>query len=201
MPVNMPDGPPESRQALNEGLDRMPARRRNVFATMAAGGAAPSITHPHQVFVLTPDLLLSGRGLEAARPTGWRYLLNQPTLALAAGTATASAEVAEREGRHEFQQLQYGWLGNATLQTIDAVQNDAAVNAGSYDLRMLRVPALRLDAIWLKNNNPGLDLVVPIASQDPRLRPQQVYQAADFINVAHDIARDMPTTSNAPRPQ
>lgn len=202
MPLETPQPPVEVNQSLREGLQRLPARNKHAFATAMGGGAVPTISNPHHVFTMTPQQIASGVSLDAAKPTAWRYLLSQPTQDLAGGSAggsaVATAEVADQEGGPRFSNMQHGWIANATQRAIAVAQKLPEVTTGSFELRMLRLPPLYLDAIWLKNNAAGNDLVIPIASLSKQLVPYQPYSADDFLARIRDLAAQKLGFDNAP---
>lgn len=97
-------------------------------------------------------------------------------------SATATAEVVYRDGAHIFSNLQHGWLANATRRAIDVAAKLPAVQAGSFDLRVLRIPAERVDSLWLKNNTTNADIVVPIRSAIDVVTAFQPYSADEFLS-------------------
>jgi hypothetical protein len=200
MPLNIPVPPAPSQEALRRGLQSLPARNKQRFITESMGGAAPSVSLPHQVFVLRPDDVLRGSSLDASQPTGWRYLLDQPVIGAAggAGTSRATAEVSERGGQHQFVNLQHGWMAAATKQAFDKVSALPSIASGSYSLRFLRIPALYLDALWLKDTAQNRDLVVPIASRGS-LVAAQVYEATNFLTQVRSLATAKSGFDNRPK--
>ena len=201
MALTAPTPPAASRQSLEEGLDRLPGRTKHAFITMAAGGESPAVSEGHQIFTLNPQEIAGGAGLDAAQAVGWRYTVNQPSAGLLGGSAPATAEVAETDGVHRFSHLQQGWLADATRRAIAAAQSLPQVAGQPFELRLLRLPALLVDALWLKNTGGGEDLVVPIASLSKKLVAGQAYAPAQFLAITKDISADKkPDFNNAPTP-
>src|SRR5580704_8997991 len=151
MPFEFPEPPKESLASLSEGLKRLPTSSKNAFTAEVAGGGRPTISLPHQVFVLNPDEIMAGAGLDAARPTSWRYVLNQESSGFLKDSSIATAEVIQQKGAHVFSNLQHGWMANALRRAVDVALEIAPVQKGTYELRMLRIPAVRIDSVWLKN--------------------------------------------------
>jgi hypothetical protein len=82
---------------------------------------------------------------------------------------------------------------------MDSLANLAQVQSGNFEVRMLRVPSVdHIDALWLKNNGSGDDLVVPIASTSQELPTGRPLTAATFLDVLHRLAAK-PTFDNSPR--
>src|SRR5919202_380079 len=96
MALRVSDPPNESVTALRESLDALATR--GSFSDRGLRTARPdqlSATVPHAVFNLTLDDAMKGR-TEAARQTGWRYLLAVDEQVL------ASAETRTEGGRQVF---------------------------------------------------------------------------------------------------
>jgi hypothetical protein len=199
MPLDFPEPPEESLLSLREGLRRIPARNKSAFETEAAGGSSPVIAFAHQVFVLNPQEIRAGKGLNAARPSSWRYVLNQGTTGPLADSPIATAEVSSQEGGHVFSNLQHGWMANATRQAVDVGLKQQAVQSGSFELRMLRIPAMRVDSVWLKNKVAASDIIVPIRSAIETLSAFQPYDGEDFLSKVRDYLEKHEPFDNSPR--
>jgi hypothetical protein len=199
MPLRFPEPPKESLVSLSEGLSRLPAFSRHAFTTEAAGGARPNISLPHQVFVLNPEDIRRGAGLDAAKPTSWRYILNQEASGLLETSSTATAEVLDRGGAHVFSNLQHGWLANSLRRAVAVVRNISTVQKGTFDLRMLRIPAVRVDSLWLKGNTASDDILVPIRSAIAALIAFQTYGRDEFLSRVRDYLEKQEPFDNTPR--
>jgi hypothetical protein len=199
MSLDFPEPPKESLSSLTEGLGRLPAYSKYAFTTEAAGGKPPTISLPHQVFVLNPEQIRTGAGLEAATPTSWRYVLNQDVSGLLEGSAVATAEVMDQDGAHTFSNVQYGWMANAVRRAVGIAQGLAAVQKGAFELRMLRIPAIRIDSIWLKNKVAVGDILVPIRSAIPTLPAFQSYSGDEFMAKLRDFLDKQELFDNSPR--
>jgi hypothetical protein len=199
MPLDFPVPPKESLTALSEGLGRLPATGKSSFTIKAAGGQLPRISFPHQVFVLNPEQIRTGAGLEDATPTSWRYILNQDAIGLPGDSATATAEVMDQGGRHVFSNVQHGWMANAVRQAVAIAQNAATVQNGAFELRMLRIPAARIDSIWLKDKAAAGDILVPIRSAIETLKAFQEYSGDEFLSRLREFLDKQEPFDNSPR--
>ena len=199
MPLDIPDPPKESLASLNEGLRRLPARNKSAFSTEAAGGETPNISLAHQVFVLNPQEVMAGKGLDAAKLTSWRYVLNQGGSGPLENSSAATAEVAYQGGAHVFSNLQHGWMANATRQAVDVGLKVQAVRNGVFELRVLRMPAVRVDSVWLKNKSGAGDIVVPIRSAIEGLSAFQPYGGDDFLFKVREYLEKEEPFDNSPR--
>lgn len=161
---------------------RLPVPRR-----LAALTAAPpvSLTAPQQVYTAGLDALAEGQGLEAgARMTGWRMLVEHRGDVVAAAEVPIHAAAAPRAPRG---QMNRGPFVRATVEAITSAEQEDRVRASDFTLRLLRVPALNLTALWLRGA-AGNDMVVPIAPAPPPLEANTAYDAADFAARVAELA-------------
>jgi hypothetical protein len=185
MALDIPVPPVTSRQKLVEGLQRMPGRPADAKVYGLVGGAAPDVSHSHQVFSLGLRDLVDGGGLGAAHGVGWRYLL---VPSAPGGSALSAAEVKQVGDQHSFSQVQGGWLPEETRKVLETAETLPQVAQGDYELRTLRIPAIPLDAVWLKDKAGNNDLLLPIRSNVKDLVSGQVYAAPDFLAKVRDAS-------------
>jgi hypothetical protein len=160
MALRVPAPPVEATDAVHNtlrtfadnGAFRLPALRN------ATGPL--ELTHPHQVFTLGLADLAAGKGLEAARPTGWRYLVQE------GGNVLASAETVTTGpgGGQIFAAFNEGPFVASTAEAIQAAQATQQVSQSAYELRLLSVPGLHVMALWLHDTKgtADTDLLVPL---------------------------------------
>jgi hypothetical protein len=207
MALDSPKPPAAVTASLTAGLRRLPARNRNSYATEMGGGSPPAVSTPYQVFTLSPEDLTGGSSLEDAKPTAWRYLLSQGSQGLAGGSAleefkeapeVATAEVLIKDPAPQFSQLQFGWISNATQRAIAVAQALPEMSSGKYELRMFRLPAVYVDAIWLKNKEVGSDLYIPILGVHKALTPFRAYRSDEFLSTVRDLVAKKARFDNSP---
>ncbi len=159
MPLRVPAPPAEAADAVHttfqafadSGTFRLPALRN------ATGPL--QLTQPHQVFTLGLADLVAGRGLDAAKPSGWRYLVQEGDDALAAADTVATGS---GDG-YVFSAFNEGRFVTSTAEAIQAAQAIPEVSRGDFELRLLHVPGLHVMALWLHDiaGDAG-DLLVPL---------------------------------------
>lgn len=185
------------RKLAPASLGRMPRA-----ASLEVEPLESRISHPHRVYLLRLDDLASGKGLASARPVSWRYLIME------GGQAVASAEVNhdEQGGRHQFAHLNQGVFNAGTLEAIQAAEADPGLAAGSYELRMLRIPALYVVALWLKDTHARKssiahenDVLIPIAPTSPLLTAGKPYSPAEMLDTLRESARQKREFDSSPR--
>jgi len=189
MAIKFPEPPKASVAALNRTLRILalaPEAARVMpekFGIAFEGGAPPSL--PHQVYSLGLTDLLEGGGLKDAQLVSWRYFVPSSS------PDVASAEVnVDASGGHSFAQLNTGPFNESTLTAIASLTSDSRVAAKTYDMCLLRIPALYVTAIWLKSGQPKEDILVPVAPVIPGLVAGELYQAAEFEDRVRGAARD-----------
>lgn len=142
------------------------ALARNALARLWARGArGPLVVRahaleqlhlaaPHPVFDLTLDDVVAGRGLESAHRCGLRLLV------LAGDRAVAAVELVPGPGPLPVVHLQLGDLPEANAVALRSAESLAPVLARDHELRLLRISALHLLAVWAHGES---DILVPLA--------------------------------------
>ncbi len=181
MPLHLPDPP--------AGVpDKVKAKLRAFadgghFSTKALRGAHKDrldLSTPHQVFTIGLDDITSGGGLDKAQPVGWRYLVED------GGQLIASAETTQApDGTHEVSQFTEGPFVAETDKAVKAVRKLPQLAAAGFELRLLRIPALYVMALWL--HSPVTDLFVQLAPS-PTHKEGKPVQAAEFLADLTELA-------------
>ena len=113
---------------------------------------------------------------------GWRFLIQHN------GHAIASAETAPGpDGTHEVSHFNEGPYVAATDKALTSVRNLPHLKAAGFDLRLLRIPALYMMALWL--HSPTTDLLVPLAPS-PIGKEGEPLPAAEFFADMAALARE-----------
>lgn len=168
MTLYVPEPSTESIAAVQERLSELAGRTE--FRGRALTQANPldvGLAAPHDVYSLGLDQLAAGASLDEARPVGRRFLVMEGE------RPVASAEVADPEDGSGFQANEGPFVA-ATADAIARAEEDPRLADGRYELRLLRVPALYLMALWLKDEDGGGDLLIPL---DPAPPPFEAGQA------------------------
>ena len=144
-------------------------------------------SEPHPVYVATLDDLAAGKLLAAAKQTGWRYLLahNDEVVAeaeLAAGRRAAKGAKRAKGAKHEdlaFAGLTHGPFTGATVDGLHAAERLPQVEKADYELRLLKVPAVYLVALWLHGADE--DILIPLGQPPAGLKKNKAYSEAAVI--------------------
>lgn len=160
--------------------------KNRAFRSPALRGATGplQLTEPHQVFTLGLTDLAAGTGLDAARPTGWRYLVQEDDKVL------ASAEtVAGPGGEQVFSAFNEGRFVASSASAIRAVREIPEVEQGGFELRLLNVPGLYVLALWLHDAQGNGDLLVPLAPSPVETPAGRPVAAAVLLKELADKAK------------
>jgi hypothetical protein len=134
--------------------------KNRAFRTPALRNATGplQLTEPHQVFTLGLSDLAVGKGLDAAKPSGWRYLVQEGDNVL------ASAEtVAGPRGEQIFSAFNESRFVDSSAKAMRAVREFPEVAQGGFELRLLNVPGLYVQALWFHETQGQGDFLVPLA--------------------------------------
>ncbi|MEO8306020.1 MAG: hypothetical protein ABI724_18065 [Betaproteobacteria bacterium] len=151
-----------------------------------------SHSEPHPVYVVTLDDLVAGKLLDAAKQTGWRYLLVQNDVAV--GEAEVGARRAAARGtkggaktaKLEFLGLTHGPFTDATIDALNAAERMPKVAKADYEMRLLKVPAVYLAALWLHGEDT--DIVIPMGDPPGGLKKNRAYTEAGVIRALRGVA-------------
>jgi hypothetical protein len=146
---------------------------------------ALQLTDPHQVFTLGLADLVAGRGLEAAKPSAWRYLVREGDTV----RASAEAVLTGRSDEYSFSAFNEGGFVPATAHAIQAARALPAVSQGSFELRLLNVPGLYLMALWLHEADGTGDLLIPLAPSPVEIPKGRPVPAARLLEELASKAR------------
>ncbi len=176
MTLHFATGPENGIALVQQGLSKLHLRA-DFLTTRVIDFRTLQVSQPHAVYDLRADAIAGGGGLTSASLTGFRYLVQ------GGGANIAAAEVlANATGTAPIlANINYGPYVEATAQALVQIQKLAAVNAGSYEVRLLRFSAIALMALWLKPDTGGADMIDPLAPAPAGLRAGQMYSAEDFM--------------------
>jgi hypothetical protein len=198
VPIEYAKPPPGAEKAAAAGVldvhrSEAPGRAR-VRSLREVGAGGRRLSAPHAVHNLRlTDLTKHGR-LADAPMTAWRYLVEED------GAAVASAEVGvDRTGNvRGFDHLNEGPFVQATAAAERAAAKLPQVRDGRVEARIVRIPALYVMALWLKDLDGDDDVVIPMAPAPQFLEANRPYTEREFLNALAGPARARAKFSNAP---
>ncbi|WP_436788116.1 hypothetical protein [Yinghuangia sp. YIM S10712] len=187
----MPETPDDVRNAVRAVLDA--PRRRPAHDAEPDAATSPSTpedtvrgltaVRPHRMFEIDLSDLAAGRGVDAARPVGWRWLVHD-------GLHTVGAvEVADRGTGQHVARFTEGPFTTCTDAAIAALRSLPRVERGYYELRLLHIPGLYTVALWLADLIGWHDLLVPLAPAPPGVQALRPYPADELAGTLADRGR------------
>lgn len=194
MPLNMPDPPVRARDKTRSTLGVVARGRGAGLQKLGAARVEDlELSTPHQVFVMGPDAAEAGGSLDRARPMGWRFLVESGGEVIASAESPEGPEQPEGAGEPSFSE------GQIVASTAGAVKAARALpqlaNAG-FDLRLLRIPAMYQNALWL--HSPHADLLIPL-EPSPIGDAGKVVPPPVFFRKLAEYARDWNPLGAQPR--
>jgi Papain-like cysteine protease AvrRpt2 len=145
-----------------------------------------SLAIPHYVYTMGLDALAQERGLPEF-PTALRVLEVQGEKSLAffdVNIPGQPPQIRQMAGASPYLDL--------LNQGLTEVFKWTAQSEVEAELRLLQVPALHIDALWLHYDDPTKDVFLPIRAQEA-LTAFRVYSANDFLAELTKIAKAQPT--------
>lgn len=188
MPVTRSAPPSDADDAVQAALRHFATvPDANLHALRGTRPAELAPTVPHPVFHLGLDALMAGApALSSTRSTGWRYLLSQDD------EVVASAEtVADAAGGARFSHFNSGPFVASTSAALAAAEGLSEVEDGSFDLRLLHVPALHAMALWLHGDGDN-DLLIPLAPSPAGVEANRAYPASELLGILAGQAGEIP---------
>jgi hypothetical protein len=164
--------------ALHAAVRRLrpPAPPKGLAA--AVGAPALELALPHPVYDLRLADILAGRGLEAAEETGARHLV------MAGQGVVAAAEVASTPpAGSDPVTVNTGPFAEATAAAVRMLERLDSVQKGSFEVRLLRVTALHLVALWLHADDDAEDMLLALPPAPADVRVDAPYAPAGLLAV------------------
>ena len=135
-----------------------------------------SLRHISRTLLSSEDVA-SKKGLDAARPTGWRFLVRVGSGFVGIG------ESAEADGgsSSRLAKLDSASRAQSLARLLESVEHivEAEDPSEDFELRYLRIPALVATSFWL--HGPQSDLVVPIEIDGQDSDLPQLMNASEYF--------------------
>jgi hypothetical protein len=188
MPIDIAQPPPASISSLSAVLPKIAGNRgiaskapllaqganRMLQEQGASNAPTPMLSAP--VYVLGLDAIVAGRDLSAAKLAMWTHFFPS---ARDGDDQLMAADVNADTSR--FASLKEGPQVRAFYRQVQALQQAPDIGLRSFELAQLRIPALHVKAVWLKDKGGTSDVVIPIAPTDPALTPGRRYSVQELL--------------------
>ena len=182
MTLRVPEPTEESVEAVRSHLSELAGRR--AFPDRALSRANPmelALAAPHDVYFLGLRDLAEGASLDAATVVGRRFIV------MDGDEPIASAELSGQDKGAGFQASEGRYVAS-TAAAIEDAENDPDL-ADDYEVRVLRIPALYLMALWLKNEQGGADVLIPLEPTPAPLEAGRKYAPLEISSPLAEAAR------------
>lgn len=136
------------------------------------------------VSVLALQDVLDGFRLDKAQPVGWGFLAGGPDSTAVAAQITRS----EDDGSLVLTSLAHGPEIALLIKAIQDVALLPQVQADNYSVGIIRVPAILVEALWLKSASTAPDLVVTFHTLSANLIANHPYTADEFMDAILPLA-------------
>ena len=177
MPLTLATPPNDAWATLQSGLQMIDEAQRNGLR----GGAylpmdpEPTVMKPLPVYILGLNNLAEGKGLETAQRKAWIYLL------ITNDQVTHSADVYPNDrGENLFGGITTGFA-SAMERGLELAERLPEIVHGTYEIRELRVLALGVIALWLKNLDGEEDRFIILPRVFPPFQALTPYTASELL--------------------
>jgi len=180
--TELPSGALDAVRDTLTSTQRFPRRR----------GGSLSLSSPHPIFDIPLDRLAKEeRPLEAAEPVGWRALLEEDRRVVAA------VELPGAEAGRAGALVNRGPFVDSTVNALTTAEGHERVASEKFELRLLRLNALYLLALWLHAAESGTDLFIPLEPAPAPLEAGRVYESSGFEAELSELARAVASSYGA----
>lgn len=174
--------PLESVQAFAKGLSILPGSGKMV-ENLSRDASSINEHHPHEMFFSGLTDISAGKVIESCSSTGWRYIVQLDD------ETYHSVEVNSLDGdNHEFAEINMGPFPKATQDMLALLEKDSSLAEDVYTVSALRIPALYVFALWLKEENSKNDLFIPLDPTIPDLEAGKKYTPTEFFSILKPLA-------------
>ena len=192
MTLNVAQPPGRTSRAAQDFLGRL--RAGSGFVTRGALGASSKkdlwLAAPHPVFNLAVADIGFDDSIARARMTGWRFFV------LSRGRTVATMEFATTSRRvtGRFARVTDGRMGASSARAIARAEASLLTADRRYTLGMLRIPALHVYALWLRDHDEvgRHDLFAAVGSVPAPMTAERWVPFADFFADLQEVRQAAP---------
>jgi hypothetical protein len=161
---------------VQNSLQRL-AKAKNPLSERGLTAGSLAVQPPHAVYDLRADEVAAGKGLAAAHPAGFRYLIGPQEAPVAAAEVIADASSTAKLVTN----VNYGPFVAASAHALQKAGKLSEAHAGNYEVRLLRFTAIAALALWLKSDAGGADILYPLAPVPAPLQAEKPYTEQEFL--------------------
>ena len=172
--------PAELRQIIAENLV-VESNQQTLLESMGGGGVASEakLSFPHQAYFMGLNDVAEGASLDAAYLTGTRVLLTDGQNQIYSAAEVKQGAQKDRpvyfEDRPHLEPMLEG------IERFTARDSPARLMFKDLEMRLLRIPALYVTAVWLHSEQQNVNLLMPVGTVYPPLEAYRVYNGTSFL--------------------
>ncbi len=134
------------------------------------------------VFSVGLDDIAEGQEIRGAKSVGWRFLAGDRL-----GPAVACDVTERQDGLPKMTAVFQDPLIASAIRATHEVETLPEVRAKDYELRVLRIPGLLIEAFWLISRTGDTDLLIPVLTRSKLLQVMRPYPVAEFLNIVRPL--------------
>lgn len=191
MPIRTEEPPRRSVAMVQATLARLvadPVFRRRAGIRPVTDDQALGLSTSHGVFCVEVEQLRR-EGLEAAEPTSMRFIVLQGDRTV--GSAETRLDKDGRPG--SFSNVAQGAEVDGFVDGLARSEQHPRMAEENFELRVLRVNELHLQALWLRAES-GRDVIVPSEPALPPFSAGQPLEVEEFLRLVNEAAASIPDT-------
>jgi hypothetical protein len=178
MPISLAQ-PPQAVQELTQARIKeiSSAGHFRVASLATAKPEQISIASGHPVYNLGLQEVVNNTPPANLQLSSWRFIVqgNGPEPTAAETLPAVAARAAE------FSSVNSGPFVAGTTEAFASVMKDPTFTSGNWEIRLLRIPALYLFAVWVHEQNGSDDRLRPINPAPAYLDTAKTYTWNDFL--------------------
>lgn len=191
MSIKMRKDPIEAKEMMRTNLSRMMAKQ--AFRTPNLSRLSrertdriPEVQSALPTYNLGLEDLTRERDMKRAKEVGWRYLLKEDQEVI------ASVDIlTKRNEEPVFAQTNEGPYVRGMSKALTRVTEVDVVQRRDFEARVLTIPALRIVALWLKDDEGDEDIIMPIEPTPPPLVANREMSVEEFLEVVGKQAEEL----------
>ncbi|MFE2877377.1 hypothetical protein ACFXG6_27425 [Streptomyces roseus] len=187
MAIQYASPPENARQIAWAGLERLAKFAQDARAVDLTALQADhlELSMPHTMHTIQLNDLVARRPLGDSAVTGWRYLASRAGRVLASSELSGSADGESIA----LEQVNMGPYVESTAQALAHLSENEVIQAGDYELRVLKIPALCAFVLWLAPADSGRNLFIPLEPAPDYLTAGRIYREGEMLDALEGPAR------------
>ena len=111
--------------------------------------------HPHEVFTVRYEDLVTDQGIQAAKLVGWRFVVVAPRDDVGGEVdPVAAIDVGVSSGDIDLASTNVGPFVESLVEAVERASDLGLPDALDLEARILEIPAIRCTGLWLAGDAP-----------------------------------------------